>query len=134
MIRETIYINKYDWTIHCYFAVTGYYVTQIVSKMLEIGSPRGFANKAYRMLCYGEMDSGLTYSNEKRRESVLVTSLTHDASEFINTLSHEAGHVVQHICTEDGIDMHTEESCYMLGDICQELYPYCKNLLCCQCH
>lgn len=40
----------------------------------------------------------------------------------INTIGHELLHVVAHICEQDGIDMLSEEPCYMMGSLCEKFF------------
>lgn len=35
---------------------------------------------------------------------------------------HELLHVVAHICEQDGIDMMSEEPCYMMGSLCEKFF------------
>ena len=45
---------------------------------------------------------------------------------IINTIGHELLHVVAHICEQDGIDMLSEEPCYMMGMLCEKFFKmYC---------
>lgn len=45
---------------------------------------------------------------------------------IINTIGHELLHVVAHICEQDGIDMLSEEPCYMMGSLCEKFFKmYC---------
>ena len=41
---------------------------------------------------------------------------------IINTIGHELLHVVAHICEQDGIDMLSEEPCYMMGSLCEKFF------------
>ena len=41
---------------------------------------------------------------------------------IINTIGHELLHVVAHICEQDGIDMMSEESCYIMGSLCEQFF------------
>ena len=45
---------------------------------------------------------------------------------IINTIGHELLHVVAHICEQDGIDMLSEEPCYIMGSLCEKFFKvYC---------
>lgn len=45
----------------------------------------------------GEANKGITYSNVDNRKTVVVIGWTSSRSEYMNSLSHEMLHVVQHI-------------------------------------
>ena len=133
MIKVTLHIRKYDWLVHCYFAVDCYYACEILAKMREIGASRRIQGEAYASMASDKLNGGITYSNYDKRESVLVTQLTSDASEFFNSFIHETGHLATHIATTEGIDLEGEEVRYIQGDISRALYPFCSTLLCPHC-
>lgn len=136
MIRATINIPKYGWTLYAYFAVDDYYTYEILDKMRQIEAPKGVILKAHRNLISGNLDSGLCYGNKDLRKAVLVTSLTSSSSEFFDSIVHELRHLQQFIAEECGIPEYGEEPCYLIGDIARALFPFCKKLLCehCRCN
>ena len=67
-------------------------------------------------------DRGLTYSNLAERRSVLAIGECESDGSIINTIGHELLHVVAHICEQDGIDMLSEEPCYMMGSLCEKFF------------
>lgn len=134
MIKARIYIRRYRWKVTVYMAVHCYHTSEILSDMLFLGADDEYLDGAYRSMRSGRLDTGLCYSNCDRRESVIVTSLTSSAAEFFNSIVHEIGHLSTHISEECGIDLTGEEKCYLEGDFAMQLYPYCKELLCCHCH
>ena len=67
-------------------------------------------------------DRGLTYSNLAERRSVLAIGKCDSDGSIINTIGHELLHVVAHICEQDGIDMLSEEPCYMMGSLCEKFF------------
>lgn len=75
-----------------------------------------------KCLRYGGEDSGLTYSNVRERVSVLAVGYDDDKGSMVNTVGHELLHVVAHVCEEYGIDMLSEEPCYIMGRLCEEMY------------
>lgn len=130
MIRTTLYISKYDWIVHCYFAVDDYYAHEICSMLAHIGASRRIQADAWNSMCNGSMNSGITYSNYDRRRSVMVTQITSSSQEFFNSFVHETGHLATHIAIADGIDLKGEEVRYIQGDVAMALFPHCKELLC----
>lgn len=45
MIRQTIYIDKYDWIVHAYFYVSEYYTDEIMEQLWELGCDADTAKK-----------------------------------------------------------------------------------------
>ena len=130
MIRTTLYISKYDWVVHCYFAVDCYYATEIVAMMAKLGASRNICARAYASMSDGKMNGGITYSNYEKRESVMVTELTSSAREFFDSFVHETGHLATHIAMADNISLEGEEVRYIQGDVARALFPSCEKLLC----
>ena len=130
MIRTTIHLPRYNWTVYAYIAVNEYYTCEILDKMRLIGANSRVMARAYKNMSAGQLNNGLTYSNPDERKSVWVVALTTSAKEFFNTIVHEIRHLQQHIANEYGIDEDSEEACYLCGDIALRLFPYCKRLLC----
>lgn len=70
-----------------------------------------------QLVNYSIIEAGLRALADKAHES--------DGS-IINTIGHEFLHVVAHICEQDGIDMLSEEPCYMMGSLCEKFFKlYC---------
>lgn len=130
MIRTTLYISRYDWLVHCYFAVDCYYTHEIVSKMASIGASDKILSDSFAKMSKCDLNGGITYSNFRRRESVMVTELTSNAAEFLNSFVHETGHLATHIAIADNLDLDGEEVRYIHGDISRALFPFCHSLLC----
>lgn len=130
MITQEIYIPKYKWTIHAYYAVTTYYVDEIMEHLWRIGIDGQSAKKAYENLRENSLDSGLCYSNYANRETIIVVAKTSSAEEFLNSMVHEASHACTHIATAMYVNLKGEEFAYMVGDLCMKMYPKVKGLIC----
>lgn len=130
MIVQEIKLNKYNWVVHAYYSISTYYVEDIMEHLWEIGIDGNSAQKAYENMMRNELDTGLCYSNYIQRQTIIVIAPTSSASEFLNSMTHEAGHACVHIATANYIDLKSERFTYMLGDLCMAMYPKVKHLLC----
>lgn len=119
--------------VYCYFAVDCYYACEIVAKMSCLGASGRHLADAWSSMCDGKLNGGITYSNPRRRESVMVTELTTSAREFMNSFVHETGHLATHIALEDDIPLDGEEVRYLQGEIAWALFPTYRTLLCDMC-
>lgn len=63
--------------------------------------------------------SSITYSNVDIRKTVVAIGWATSKAEYMNSLSHEMLHVVQHISEQFLINMYGEEACYLLGGLVQ---------------
>ena len=130
MIVQRFHLDKIGWVVTVYYAVTGYYVNEIISKLRRIGCEGEILEKAYHQLHNCRLDTGLTYSNPSMRESVIVISLSSTAAEFNNSLQHEQRHLERQIADHLGIDPNSEGAAYLAGDIAEAMFPYAKHLMC----
>lgn len=131
MIRQRIVLPNYNnWEIYAYYATTRYAVDEIMERLWEIGIDATNARQAFENLSSGKLDTGLCYSNYSSCKSVLVVALTSSPDEFLNSLTHEATHACVHIATVLGVNHKSEDFAYMVGDLCQEMYPKVNHLLC----
>ena len=95
---------------------------EICHALSDIGCNGNPLSEAYEHLTKESVDRGLTYSNLSERRSVLAIGKCESDGSIINTIGHELLHVVAHICEQDGIDMLSEEPCYMMGSLCEKFF------------
>ena len=134
MIVQEFYIPKYgDWHVKVYYAVHTYWAKEIITDLYRIGCRGDSHKRAYRNLTEGRMNTGLTYSDYRRRETVMVLSLTSTPEQFQNSWDHEKGHLCRHISKAFGIDPYGEEAQYLSGYVGQKMFPVAKKFLCEHC-
>ena len=72
MIVQEFYIPKYgDWHVKVYYAVHTYWADRIIMDLYRIGCRGDSLKRAYRNLTEGRMNTGLTYSDYRKRETVM---------------------------------------------------------------
>lgn len=130
MIRQRIYLPEYRWTVYAYYAVSCYYADEIMEHLYDIDVEPKFAKQAEENLTSGKLDTGLTYSNYRRRKSVMVIALTSSAAEFFNSLDHEKKHVEAHITQARRLDPYGEKTAYLSGELAMAMFPKVKHLMC----
>lgn len=123
MIKADVYIDKYRWLVHCYFAVDCYYTDEIVSRLRDMGCGIRYAEKAYDNMSSCSLDSGLCYSDTGKNESVMVTSIASSPAQFLNSFVHEIAHLADHISMRYGIKPGGEDYCALCGDISELMFP-----------
>lgn len=133
MIRQTLYIEKYNWIVYAYYAVDGYYIEEIMEQLYSIGCRGNFLMKAYENMSQNRLNQGLTYSNGKRRRSVLVVGLASSPEEYENSIQHELRHLVDNISDALGLEPG-EPPGYLTGETAMQMHPVTKLLTCeCEC-
>lgn len=131
MIRQDVYLEKWDWYVMVYYAVDTYYMDEILEELEMIGCT--YADEIEEDLTQHPYNNGLTYSNMRRRVSLIVIGLTETPDEFQNTYDHEKGHLAMHIAEEDRMDVFGEEFQYLTGEIGKQTFPIAKRFMCEHC-
>lgn len=133
MIVQDFMLPRYRWHVRVYYAVTAYWTDDIMRDLADIGCHGSELRRAGASLMRGGLDTGLTYSNRRTHESVMVIGLTSSAAQFQNSLDHEKGHLVKHISLAFGLDPYGEEQQYLSGEIGQRMFPVARKFLCEHC-
>ena len=131
MIRQDVYLERWDWYVIVYYAVDTYYMDEILEELEMIGCT--YADEIEEDLTQHPYNNGLTYSNMRRRVSLIVIGLTETPDEFQNTYDHEKGHLAMHIAEEDRMDVFGEEFQYLVGEIGKQTFPIAKRFMCEHC-
>lgn len=87
----------------------------------------------YKNMRSCNLNTGITYSNIRNRQTVMVIALTSSPAEFQNSFDHEKGHLCRHISRAFGIDPYGEEAQYLSGYVGQKMFPVAKKFLCEHC-
>ena len=130
MIVSDYHIKRYGWRFRVYYAVTTYWAREIMEDLASIGCHGRQLMRAKSSLLSGDLNTGITYSNLDKRESVMVISLTSSPEEFLNSWEHEKKHFARHIERAFGIDPYGEEAAYLEGTIAQKMFPVARKFLC----
>lgn len=130
MIRQLIYLPKFQWRITAYYAVSCYWTRDIMSELYRLGANRSVLDSAFENMISCSLNTGLCYSNPVQRESLIVIAKTSTAAEFFNSFEHEFQHLKGHIASAMNLDPNGEDVAYMSGELAREIYPRVRHLLC----
>lgn len=72
------------------------------------------------------LNTGMTYTNDKYKTSIVCISDVTSSDQFVNTTIHEAKHVQSHICKYYNVDESGERAAYLIGYIVQKMYRALK--------
>lgn len=133
MLKQNIYIDKYDWIVDVYYHVDCYYVDEILDILTNLGCDEKHLDDAYNNLKDCKLNTGLTYSNIDKHKSIVVISNTSTPCQFLNSLVHEIHHLTNHIGECYGLLPRREASAYLAGYLAECVYPKAKQFLC-KCH
>lgn len=130
MRRVNFILPKYDWHVRVFMPVSSLNVTEIMAALNKAGISQKNLRSAYECVMKEEFNCGLTFSNPRDRQSVMVVGVASSVDEFYNTLQHEQTHLAMHIAEENGIDVGSEEFAYLVGDIARMIFPVAEPFLC----
>ncbi len=130
MIVQTFYLKKYGWRVRVFYAVSHYHVEGILEALRDIGCCGKRLREARESLIRAEIDTGLTYSNYLRRETVMVIAIASSAAEYENSIRHEAHHLHMHIAEACGLDPYGEPVAYLVGETSRAMHPAASRLTC----
>lgn len=133
MIVQDFYIPKYDWEVRVYYAVDCYDTGRIIADLRRVGCRGADLMDAFRNMRSCNLNTGITYSNVRDRQTVMVIALTSSPDEFQNSWDHEKGHLCRHISKAFGIDPYGEEAQYLSGEVGLKMFPIAKRFLCEHC-
>lgn len=129
MIRQSIYIKRYNWRVAAYYDVRCADAREIAERLSVAGAAHDFVVQARDNLCSG-LDHGICYS-DMAGCSVLVVGQASSDAELVNSLVHELHHLVCHICEGRRIDVFGEEAAYLVGDLAGMVWPILRRTVCC---
>lgn len=133
MIRQRIYLDRWDWSLTVYYEAGPEDAGRILFDLDRLGAGRQELFRAERNLRGGSPNTGLTFTSSEMRESMTVIGHTTDAAQFQDTLDHEKGHLAIHIGRALGLDPYGEEVQYLSGEIGRCMFPVAKRFLCDEC-
>lgn len=123
MIKNTFYIE--DWEILLVIFKNDYDEEYIMEELWKLNCSK--AKEVYINIKIKQENIGFTFTNFYQKKSFILIGLQSNSSQLINTITHEARHLQQHIATFYGLDQNSEEVCYLIGNIVQIIYEICVN-------
>lgn len=133
MIRQQLYIDKYDWVVYIYYAVDAYYVDEIMMQLHRIKCPYDYMVQAWENMSADKLNQGLTYSNFRSRETVMVIGKASSPAEYENSIQHELRHLVDNMVEALRLKPG-EPPGYLTGETAMMMHPVTKLLTCeCEC-
>ena len=130
MITQEFIVDRVYWKVYVYYDVTSEDAIEIITKLYNLKLPKSYITSAYTTLISNKLNQGLTETNSKLKESVIVFTKTSNASQFVNSFVHEIGHLSNHIARTYNLDLNGEEVQYIAGDIAQQMFKRCHTLMC----
>ena len=133
ILAQEFTLTKWDWRVHVFYVVDLIPIDFIIEELYDIGCTERDVDDAVKVLDNGKDNRGITFSNDEKRESIIVIGETSCPAQFSNSFDHEKLHLVMHIARVDNIDPFGEELAYLAGEIGLQTFPIAKRFLCEHC-
>lgn len=133
MLGQEFFLEEWNWKVRAFYIVDYIPIEFIADELEGIGCTKEDIELATRVLNDGEDNKGITFSNDKGRETIIVIGKTSCPAHFEHSYDHEKVHLAMHIARVDDIDPFGEELAYLVGEIGFQMFPVAKFFLCEHC-
>ena len=123
MIQQNVNIREIGWNLRIFYCPKTTSQRSVVLHCLyNAGCTGRNFRRAMTLLGSGAVNTGLIFSNKSERKTIIVVGLSSNVGEFINTLTHEINHFIEHVMEALHIKSETEDEAYFTGELYELLY------------
>lgn len=123
MIQQNVNIREIGWSLSIFYCPkTASQCSIVLQRLFNAGCTGKNYRRAMALLNSGALNIGLTYTNKDERKTIIVIGCSSDIAEFVNTLTHEINHFIEHVMEALNIESGTEDEAYFTGDLFELLY------------
>lgn len=123
MIEQNLHIEEIGWNLRIFYCPKTSSQRSIVLKCLYNAGCTGMNfRRAMTLLGSGAVNTGLIFSNKSERKSIIVVGHSSNVAEFVNTLTHEVNHFIEHVMEALHIQSGAEDEAYFTGELFELLY------------
>jgi len=133
VLAQEFYLEDFYWNVKVFYVIDTIPIDYVLEELSRIDCNDSDLEMAELVLGNKSKDKGLTYSNLKERESIIIIGETSCPAEFQNTFDHEKIHLAMHIAKYFYINPYSEDLAYLVGDIGLQMFPIAKKFLCEHC-
>ena len=123
MIQQNLHIEEIGWNLRIFYCPKTTSQRSVVLQCLyNAGCTGSNFRRAMTLLGSGAVNTGLIFSNKSERNTIIVVGRSSDIAEFVNTLTHEINHFIEHVMEALHIHSGTEYEAYFTGEFFELLY------------
>ena len=123
MIQQNLHIEEIGWNLRIFYCPKTTSQRSVVLQCLyNAGCTGSNFRRAMTLLGSGAVNTGLIFSNKSERKTIIVVGRSSDIAEFVNTLTHEINHFIEHVMEALHIQSGTEDEAYFTGELFELLY------------
>ena len=118
MIQQNLHIEEIGWNLRIFYCPKTTSQRSVVLQCLYNAGCTGMNfRRAMTLLGSGAVNTGLIFSNKSERNTIIVVGRSSDIAEFVNTLTHEINHFIEHVMEALHIQSGTEDEAYFTGEL-----------------
>ena len=118
MIQQNLHIEEIGWNLRIFYCPKTTSQRSVVLQCLYNAGCTGMNfRRAMTLLGSGAVNTGLIFSNKIERNTIIVVGRSSDIAEFVNTLTHEINHFIEHVMEALHIQSGTEDEAYFTGEL-----------------
>ena len=118
MIQQNLHIEEIGWNLRIFYCPKTTSQRSVVLQCLyNAGCTGSNFRRAMTLLGSGAVNTGLIFSNKSERNTIIVVGRSSDVAEFVNTLTHEINHFIEHVMEALHIQSGTEDEAYFTGEL-----------------
>ena len=118
MIQQNLHIEEIGWNLRIFYCPKTTSQRSVVLQCLYNAGCTGMNfRRAMTLLGSGAVNTGLIFSNKIDRNTIIVVGRSSDIAEFVNTLTHEINHFIEHVMESLHIESGTEDEAYFTGEL-----------------
>ena len=118
MIEQNMNIREIGWNLRLFYCPkTTSQCSIVLQRLFDAGCTGKNYRRAMALLNSGALNIGLTYTNKDERKTIIVIGCSSDIAEFVNTLTHEINHFIEHVMEALHIESGTEDEAYFTGEL-----------------
>ena len=123
MIQQNLHIEEIGWNLRIFYCPkTTSQRSDVLQCLYNAGCTGRNFRRAMTLLGSGAVNTGLIFSNKSERNTIIVVGRSSDIAEFVNTLTHEINHFIEHVMEALHIQSGTEDEAYFTGELFELLY------------
>lgn len=128
MIKQEFNVENY-WKVIVYYDVDYNFFDSIYFELKSLGVSKETIDNVYKELVTFEAKA-VTFNNYNKHTSVVLFNPHSSAEDYINSIVHEATHVMQAMLKVYHIKNTDESPAYTVGHLVMKMYEVFKSLVC----
>ena len=128
MIKQSFTVENY-WEVIVYYDVDYHFFDSIYLDLKSNGATEANINTIYDELHEGKAKA-VTFNSYTHHTSIVLFSKHKSSEDYINSIVHEATHIMQALMKAYNIKNTDEPPAYTIGYLVMRMYEVFKKLIC----